>query len=638
MVLEVVAVFPHPSTATKVLVCEAEHEVVDIAPSLAVTDAVLQPSVAVAEPSAALISEAEGLQPSVVVVPLAVMDGPLRSRIQVTVEEAVAELPQPSEAVKVLVCDALHEVVVTGPSETITAGVLQAAVAIAEPRAALISVADGLQPRVATAPVIIIAGGLGTLVHVTVVEAVAVLPQASVAVNVLVLEALHDVVAIAPSVDVTDAVPQPSEAVAVPSAAVISEAAGLQPRVVTAPVIVITGGFLSATHVIVLEVVAVLPQASTAVNVLVCEALHVVVDIVPSIAVIVVVLQPSVAVAEPSAASISEEEGLQPRVVVVPLAVMDGPLRSRIHVTVVEAVAELPQPSEAENVLVCEALHEVVVTGPSETITAGVLQAAVAVAEPRAALISVADGLQPRVATAPVIIIAGGLGTLVHVTVVEAVAVLPQASVATNVLVLEALHDVVAIAPSVDVTDAVPQPSEAVAVPSAAVISEAAGLQPRVVTAPVIVITGGFLSATHVMVLAVVAVLPQASLAVNVLVCDALHEAVVIVPSIAVIVVVLQPSVAVAVPSAALISEAEGLQPKVFVVPDAVMTGAVLSLVQLTVLIAVVELPQPSEAVKILTCDQAQPLLVTAPSVNVTIGVLHAAVAVAEPRAAVISE
>jgi len=63
---------------------------------------------------------------------------------------------------------------------------------------------------------------------------------------------------------------------------------------------------------------------------------------------------------------------------------------------------------------------------------------------------------------------------------------------ATNVLVLEALHDVVDIAPSLDVIDAVPQPSEAVAVPSAALISEADGLQPRVVTAPVIVITGGF--------------------------------------------------------------------------------------------------------------------------------------------------
>ena len=243
MVLEVVAVLPHPSIATKVLVCEALHEVVDIVPSLAVTVAVLQPSVAVAEPRAALISEAEGLQPSVVVVPLAVMDGPLRSRIQVTVEEAVAELPQPSEAVKVLVCEALHEVVVTGPSETVTDGVLQAAVAVAEPRAALISEAEGLQPSAGITPVIIIAGGLGALVQVTVVKAVAVLPQASVATNVLVLEAEHDVVDIAPSLDVTDAVPQPSEAVAVPSAALISEAEGLQPSVAVAPVIVITGGF-----------------------------------------------------------------------------------------------------------------------------------------------------------------------------------------------------------------------------------------------------------------------------------------------------------------------------------------------------------------------------------------------------------
>ena len=242
----------------------------------------------------------------------------------------------------------------------------------------------------------------------------------------------------------------------------------------------------------VLEVVAVLPQASLAMNVLVCDAEHEAVDTVPSIAVIVVVLQPSVAVAEPSAASISEAEGLQPSVVVVPLAVMDGPLRSWIHVTVVEAVAELPQPSEAMNVLVCDAEQEVVTTCPSETVTDGVLHAAVAVAEPRAALISEAEGLQPRVATAPVIIMVGGLGALVQVTVVEAVAVLPQASMATNVLVLEALHDVVAIAPSVDVIVGVLQPSEAVAVPRAALISEAEGLQPSVVTAPVIVITGGF--------------------------------------------------------------------------------------------------------------------------------------------------
>ena len=163
-----------------------------------------------------------------------------------------------------------------------------------------------------------------------------------------------------------------------------------------------------------------------------------------------------------------------------------------VHVTVEEAVAELPQPSEAVNVLVCEAEQPLDCTGPSVTVTAGDPQAAVAVADPKAAVISEAEGLQPSVATAPVIIIVGGLGTLVQVTVVEAVAVLPQASIAVNVLVCEAEHDVVDIAPSLAVTDAVLQPSDAVAVPRAAAISEADGLQPSVVTAPVIVITGGF--------------------------------------------------------------------------------------------------------------------------------------------------
>jgi len=163
-----------------------------------------------------------------------------------------------------------------------------------------------------------------------------------------------------------------------------------------------------------------------------------------------------------------------------------------VHVTVAEAVAELPQPSEAVNVLVLEAEHPLDCTGPSVTVTAGDPQAAVAVAEPSAAAISEAEGLQPSVGILPVIIIAGGLGTLVHVTVVEAVAVLPQASLAVNVLVCEAEHEVVVIDPSVAETDAVLQPSEAVAVPSAAAIAEADGLQPSVVTAPVIVITGRF--------------------------------------------------------------------------------------------------------------------------------------------------
>jgi len=145
----------------------------------------------------------------------------------------------------------------------------QAAVAVAEPKAALISAAEGLQPSVATAPVIIITGGLGALVHVTVVEAVAVLPQASMAENVLVREAEQEVVAIVPSLNTKVGVPHPSVAVAVPRAAIISAVKGLQPRVVIAPDIVITGGVRSAVQVIVLDAVAMLPQPSMAVHVLV---------------------------------------------------------------------------------------------------------------------------------------------------------------------------------------------------------------------------------------------------------------------------------------------------------------------------------------------------------------------------------
>jgi len=130
-------------------------------------------------------------------------------------------------------------------------------------------------------------------------------------------------------------------------------------------------------------------------------------------------------------------------------------------------------------------------TAPSETLTAGELHAAVAVAEPSAALIAATEGLQPRVATAPVIIITGGLGALVHVTVVAAVAVLPQASTAINVLVREAEQEVVDIAPSLNDRVGLPQASVAVAEPSAAVIADEVGLHPRVVIAPVMMIDGG---------------------------------------------------------------------------------------------------------------------------------------------------
>jgi hypothetical protein len=130
-------------------------------PSVNVTVVVPQPSLAVAVPSAALISEAEGLQPSVFVVPLGVITGAPRSTVHVTVEEAVAELPQPSLAINVLVRVALQLVVDTAPSVKVTEGVPQAAEAVAVPSAALMSDAEGLHPSVGVTPVTVITGGLG---------------------------------------------------------------------------------------------------------------------------------------------------------------------------------------------------------------------------------------------------------------------------------------------------------------------------------------------------------------------------------------------------------------------------------------------------------------------------------------------
>ena len=188
------------------------------------------------------------------------------------------------------------------------------------------------------------------MVHVTVVEAVAELPQPSTAVNVLVWLTEQLSVTAAASEEVIVTALHASVAVAEPSAAVISEAVGLQPRV-TCPGTVIVNGVLSAVQVTVVEAVAELPQPSTAVNVLVWLTEQLSVTAAQSEEVIVTALHASVAVAEPSAALISEAVGLQPRVAPAG-AVIDGAILSAVQVTVVEAVAELPQPSTAVNVLV----------------------------------------------------------------------------------------------------------------------------------------------------------------------------------------------------------------------------------------------------------------------------------------------
>jgi hypothetical protein len=64
---------------------------------------VLHASVAVAVPSALLISPADGLHPRDVPVPPVVNTGGVRSAVQVTVLDAVEVLPQASRAVHVLV-------------------------------------------------------------------------------------------------------------------------------------------------------------------------------------------------------------------------------------------------------------------------------------------------------------------------------------------------------------------------------------------------------------------------------------------------------------------------------------------------------------------------------------------------------
>ena len=169
--------------------------------------------------------------------------------------------------------------------------------------------------------------------------------------NVLTCEKAQPFDCTAPSVNVTIGVLQAAVAVADPSAAVISEAEGLQPRVTRAGVIIIVGGLGALSQVTVLVIVAELPQPSTAVNILVCEEEQLLVDIAPSVEVILTALHASVADADPSAAVIADEAGLQPSGTSAYDPVNTGGIRSLVQLTVLIAVALLPQPSEAMNVL-----------------------------------------------------------------------------------------------------------------------------------------------------------------------------------------------------------------------------------------------------------------------------------------------
>ena len=89
---------------------------------------------------------------------------------------------------------------------------------------------------------------------------VAVLLHASFAVNVLVCERRQLLLVTALSLNVTDGVPQPSVAVAVPSDASTSADDGLHPSDVDVPPVVSTSGVKSSIQLTVLDAVDVLPQ------------------------------------------------------------------------------------------------------------------------------------------------------------------------------------------------------------------------------------------------------------------------------------------------------------------------------------------------------------------------------------------
>ena len=98
-----------------------------------------------------------------------------------------------------------------------------------------------------------------------------------------------------------------------------------------------------------------------------------------------------------------------------------GPLLSAVHVTVRDAVAVLPQPPVAVNVLVLERLHPLVSVEPSLEVMVTLAQASVAVIVPKAASISLADGLHPRSAGALNGVIRGPTLLTIHLTNLAAV-------------------------------------------------------------------------------------------------------------------------------------------------------------------------------------------------------------------------
>jgi hypothetical protein len=160
------------------------------------------------------------------------------------------------------------------------------------------------------------------------------LPQASVAVQVLVTLLVQPDPVSAPSVnDAVRPVEQLSLTLAVPNAPAMSDEVGLQLSVEEFDT-VITGASVSRVNVTVCDVVEVLPQASVAVQVLVTLLVQPLPVSAPSVKDAVrPVEQLSLTVAVPNAPAISDDVGLQLRVEEFD-TVITGASVSRVNVTV----------------------------------------------------------------------------------------------------------------------------------------------------------------------------------------------------------------------------------------------------------------------------------------------------------------
>src|SRR4029079_587700 len=340
----------------------------------------------------------------------------------------------------------------------------------------------------------------GAVLSVTVIvcDAVAVLPHASVAINVLVrVYSLAQVPGAEASLLVMLTVPHASLAVGVPNDGVSGHS-----MVAATGTEVNTGAVLSVT-VIVCDAVAVLPHASVAINVLVrVYSLAQVPGALASVEVIDTVPHASLAVGVPN-------DGVSGHSMVAAtgMEVNTGAVLS-VTVIVCDAVAVLPHASVAINVLVrVYSLAQVPGALASVEVIDTVPHASLAVGVPNDGV----SGHSMVAATGTEV----NTGAVLSVTVIvcDAVAVLPHASVAINVLVrVYSLAQVPGALASVEVIDTVPHASLAVGVPNVGVSGHS-----MVAAAGTEVNTGAVLSVT-VIVCDAVAVLPHASGAINVLV------------------------------------------------------------------------------------------------------------------------